>query len=280
MVRQSNMQALSSGLATLASRVDGVAAVNRDLSEVVQQRGRHERELEGDLRSTLERISGELERMSADHAATAEREQARAREIAQSQLSGQTLEERVDELERRLVAQRELVGRQAEDAGSVDATLADLQQRARDLEVGYRWVREVQERMETEFASLRAVRDREAELAELLEQHRATRARHEARLREVEELVAAFGRELQVAEEERALLMRQQAMEADRARQSRERLEALREALIDQIRRQVEASEESGRRRAEETDRELRVARELVTKLAEETEDVIQERPL
>ena len=115
--------------------------------------------------------------------------------------------------------------------------------------------------METEFASLRAVRDREAELAELLEQHRATRARHEARLREVEELVAAFGRELQVAEEERALLMRQQAIEADRARQSRERLEALREALIDQIRRQVEASEESGRRRAEETDRELRVAR-------------------
>ena len=101
--------------------------MNRDLSEVVQQRGRHERELEGDLRSTLERISGELERMSADHAATAEREQARAREIAQSQLSGQTLDERVDELERRLVAQRELVGRQAEDAGSVDATLADLQ---------------------------------------------------------------------------------------------------------------------------------------------------------
>jgi hypothetical protein len=59
-----------------------------------------------------------------------------------------------------------------------------------------------------------------------------------------------------------------------------ERLEALRMATVDHLRLRKRADEETGRRRAEDQERELRVSRDLVTRLAEQTENVIQEPPL
>ena len=106
------------------------------------------------------------------------------------------------------------------------------------------------------------------------------RARHEIRLSEIEELVAVTEQSLATAEEQRAWLARDQAGAEERVRGLGERLEALRMSVVDHQRLQMRADEETSRRRAEETERELRVARDLVPRLAEQTEDVIQESPL
>jgi len=57
-------------------------------------------------------------------------------------------------------------------------------------------------------------------------------------------------------------------------------LEALRISIIEHLRRQVHADEQSGRRLVEETERELRTARTLLTQMSEQSEDVVKEQPL
>jgi len=186
----------------------------------------------------------------------------------------------VDELERRLGAQQNTTAHQVDDASRVGSQLVDLKQRMRDLDGAFAAGRTARERLAAEVASLRSVRDREAELLDLIHQQRATRARHEIRLSEIEELVAVTEQSLATAEEQRAWLARDQAGAEERVRGFGERLEALRMSVVDHQRLQMRADEETSRRRAEETERELRVARDLVTRLAEQTEDVIQESPL
>jgi hypothetical protein len=51
-------------------------------------------------------------------------------------------------------------------------------------------------------------------------------------------------------------------------------------SIVEHMRRQVRAEEQAGRRVVEETERELRVARTLLTRMSEQTEDAVQELPL
>ena len=92
-------------------------------------------------------------------------------------------------------------------------------------------------------------------------------------------LLARLNRQLIEDEGHRNTGMTVEQLE-ERMRGFGERLEALRMSVVDHQRLQMRADEETSRRRAEETDRELRVARDLVTRLAEQTEDVIQDSPL
>jgi chromosome segregation ATPase len=277
---QEQAQLLRQELVRFEQRLNDEVTLRRDLSAVVERTRQRDHELESELRRALEVIARQLADFEGHQASSEVRQQLMVVGIAEREQGERSLEDRVDELERRLGAQRNTTALQVDDAGRMDSQLADLEQRVRELDGEFATGRAARERLTSEVASLRSVRDREAELLDLIDQQRATRARHESRLSEIEELVAATEQVLATAEEQRVLLAQAQAGTEERMRGFGERLEAFRMSVVDNQRLQMRADDETSRRRSEEMERELRVARDLVTRLAEQTEDVIQESPL
>jgi hypothetical protein len=137
-----------------------------------------------------------------------------------------------------------------------------------------------QRRLDEDVAALRSIRDREEELLEVVEQQRSTRARLDDRVSVVEESLEAVRRDLAAASEERALLARQVGGESEQRRALAERVEAQRDTIADHFRRLARADEESRRRMIEEMERDIRVARSLLVRLSEQTDESEQEQPL
>lgn len=277
---QEQAQSLRQELARFEQRLDDEVTLRRDLSAVVERTGQRDHELESELRRALEVIASQLEEFEGHQASTEQRQRSLVMGVAEREREDRSLEDRVSELERQLAAQRNTVTQQVDGASRVDSQVADLEQRVRELDGHHNAARAAQQRLDESVASLRSIRDREAELLDLIDQQRATRARHEARLSEIEELVTAAEQSLATGEEQRSRLAREQAGIDERMRGFGERLEALRMAVVDHLRLQMRADEETGRRQVEEQERELRVARDLVTRLAEQTETVTQDPPL
>ena len=128
--------------------------------------------------------------------------------------------------------------------------------------------------------ALRAVRDREDELSELLEHQRSTRARVEGRLNAVEQQLADAERGTAAAAEERALLAQQLAGGALRVHELRTELLAQRDAYLEHVQRLLRADEDDGRQQAAELERRARTNRTLLTRLAETLEETTGEQPL
>jgi len=256
------------------------STLRRDLAAVVERTGTRDREFESELRRALEVIAGRLDVFEGHQAASAERQRALAVGAAEHVGGGQRTEERLIALERQVAAQRDAAVEHVERLASAIAHLPDVDRRVDELVTEVVAARAGRQHMEAEIAALRSIRDREAEVLDLLEQQRATRSRHESRLAEIEELVSAVQQAQGEAAEDRSRLARQQAGGAERLRTLGERLEALRISIVEHLRRQVHAEELSGRRVVEETERELRVARTLLTRMSEQTEDAVQEQPL
>ncbi|MDA0256227.1 MAG: hypothetical protein O3C25_00595, partial [Chloroflexi bacterium] len=102
----------------------------------------------------------------------------------------------------------------------------------------------------------------------------------EERVAELEERLVESGARIDVAEEDRALVRRELAGAAERQRALGETIEGQRLAMLEHARRRTRADEDAARRRADELDREVRVARELLVRLAEGSEQAGQEQPL
>ncbi len=130
------------------------------------------------------------------------------------------------------------------------------------------------------MANLEAEREREAELLEVIEQQRAARQRMEERLAAFDEALEESRRELAEASEERSMLRQQTAGNVERLRDLAETLEGQRLAIIEHFRRWTESGADSGRRQAEEIERANRVARDLLVRLSERSDEVGQEQPL
>jgi chromosome segregation ATPase len=267
-------------LAGLDERLESEATLRRDLAAIVERTGARDREFESELRRALEVIAGRLDRYEEHQNAGEERQRYLATAAAERAGVDQHTDERLTSLERQIAAQRDAAIENAEELGGAIARLPDLDRRLDELATEVAAARVARQRMEADIAALRSIRDREAEVLDLLEQQRATRTRHESRLAEIEELVAEAQQALGAAAEERARLAREQAGAAERLRNLGERLEALRVSIVEHMRRQVRAEEQAGRRVVEETERELRVARTLLTRMSEQTEDAVQELPL
>jgi len=277
---QEQAQPLRQELARFEQRLDDEVALRRDLSAMVERTGLRDHELESELRRALEVIAGQLADFDGHQASSEQRQRSLVAGVAEREREERSLEDRVLELERQIAAQRQTMMQQVDGTSRVDSQVTDLEQRVREMDDQHDASEAAQRRLDEEVASLRSIRDREGELLDLIDQQRATRARHESRLSEIEELVLAVEQRLVSAEEQRARLAREQAGSVERMRDFGERLEALRMATVDHLRLRMRADEEMGRRRAEDQERELRVSRDLVTRLAEQTENVIQEPPL
>lgn len=277
---QDLIRELKSEIAQLGTRLEEEVTLRRDLTGIVERSGSRDLEFESELRRALEVIMQRLDHYEEHQTAIDERQRSLASSAAADADAMQLNESRLVSLESRVAAQRDAAIDQAESLGGLLAKLTDRDRQIDALVLDVEAGGTARVRMDEEIASIRAVRDREAELLELLEQQRATRTRHETRLSEIEELVMVVRQELSEATEERGRIIRDQMGGVERLRTIDERLEALRISIIEHLRRQVHADEQSGRRLVEETERELRTARTLLTQMSEQSEDVVKEQPL
>ena len=277
---QDLIRELKSEVVQLGTRLEEEVTLRRDLTALVERSGSRDLEFESELRRALEVIMHRLDNYEEHQAAIDERQRSLVNDVTARTDTSTLNEGRFVSLESRVAAEREASIEQAESIGGLLAKLSDVDRRIDALALDAETGRTARARIDEELASIRAIRDREAELLELLEQQRATRTRHETRLSEIEELVTVVRQELSEATEERERIIRDQVGSAERLRTTGERLEALRISIIEHLRRQVHADEQSGRRLVEETERELTTARTLLTQMSEQTEDVIKERPL
>jgi chromosome segregation ATPase len=135
------------------------------------------------------------------------------------------------------------------------------------------------QRVDADLEGVRRLLDRETALADVLEQQRVLRLRLEEGLGDLErrmESASVSGR----AEAEEHALLRAHLVGFDRTLgELGERVESLRQVLLDHFRRVTISAEEAGRRQTDEIDRQVRAARELLVRLAESADEATREQP-
>ena len=279
---QESTRELQQEIALLEEQLEAEASLRRDLAEHVQRSDGRENELEAELRRALEVIARRLDDFEGTQAAVAEQQQRIASGVAEQTQVDAELEGRLDGVEQRVEARQVQRDHTGEAMVRLEATVAALRSGLDAIEQRIAAMQVDQRRLDEELAQVRAIRDREAELLDVLEQQRASRAHTETRLAAIEEDFEAFRRSLASAQEERQVLQREQGGSEERLRALGERVEAQRLVMIEHLRRELRAGEESGRRRIDEIERELRVARGLLLRLTEESAEAsaLEEQPL
>jgi hypothetical protein len=96
----------------------------------------------------------------------------------------------------------------------------------------------------------------------------------------VEEELAEVQRGAAVAAEERALLRQQVTGIGERVRELREAMDAQRGAIVEYLRMTVQSDAIADRRLVEEIERSNKIARDLLLRLEERSEETSQEQPL
>jgi chromosome segregation ATPase len=280
---QESTRELKQEIVQLEEQLEAEAALRRDLAEHVQRSEGRENDLQMELRRALEVIAHRLDTFEGTQAAVSEQQRRMSDQQAERAHTESTLEGRLDDVEQRVGARGgsgrdqsgETLARVEADVLALRGTFDALEQRLAAMQIDQR-------RLDEELAQVRSIRDREDQLLDLLEQQRASRAQLETRLSDLEEQLAAQVQRTSDAHEERSLLQREQSGHEERLRSLGERVEAQRLTLIEHLRRELRAAEESGKRQVEEIERELRVARGLILRLSEESAEAssLEEPPL
>ncbi len=267
-------------LATLQEQLAAEASVRRELAARLERTTERDHGDEERLQRALELVVRRLDRFEGRQSAVDDRQRHLELGIAERDQGGQAADGRLDALERRVDSDREAVHHAADAISRLDAALPGLVTGIDELRQRLQAVQNDQRRLDDDIASLRAVRDREGDLLEVLEQQRATRARTEERLNAVEEQIEQVRRTVADSGDERALLARSQSGVQGQLRGLSEELEALRLLFVAHFRRQLQADEQAGRRRIEEVEREARIARDLLVRLSEQSDELRGGQPL
>ena len=277
---QESARALHHETAALSERVEQEAALRRDLAAAVQRDERRRQEQHQGLRQKLEQLSARLEELSQQVASEHERERRVAQDFAEQGQREHTLDERMAALEAQLASDREALSRERESLARIAAALPGLLTGLDDLGERARSAQEERHRLDAAVAALRGERDRELELLELIEQQRSARQRTEERLTEADEALEELRRQLAAAAEERSMIGQQAAGNRSRLDELAEALEGQRLAIIEHFRRWTDAGVDSGRSQIEEIERANRLARDLLVRLSEGSDEAGHEQPL
>lgn len=264
----------------LDERLEAEAALRRDLSAAVSRQQEREQQLQQELQRALEVVATRLDEFDGKQAATAERQRALLEELHEDDREFDGSGDRLEALEHRIAALQESDRHAGQEVSRVASALTPLVSAIDALEARTRAILADQRRLDDDVAGLRAVRDREDALLEVIEQQRATRARLEDRVNHTEEALEELRQGQRDDREVMALLQRQLAGEVEQRRTLSERLEAQRDAIIEHLRRALRADEERARRQVDEIEREIRVGRSLITRLQEQSGEADQEQPL
>ncbi len=274
---QESARELQHEITQLEGQLEAESALRRDLSEHV---GRSELQME--LRRALEVISQRLDDFEGAQASVNEQQRRISSQQAERAQSDSTITGRLEDVEQHVGAREDRRDLSGESMVRLEAEVLSLRGTVDALEQRLSAMHLDQRRLDEELAQVRSIRDREDQLLDLLEQHRAGRAQVETRMSEVEEQLADQAQRTSAAHEERSLLQREQSGHEERLRSLGERVEAQRLAMVEHLRRELRAAEESGKRRVEDVERELRVARGLMLRLTEESAEAsaLEEQPL
>ena len=267
-------------LITLEERIAAESALRRDLAAQLTRAEEREAETQGELQRVLGQIASQLDDATGRDAAVLARQRAILEEAAERERDGRDHDSRLETNERRLGALEDQARHNGVEVARVVAAFSPLLGTLEAVEARVRTLQADQRRMDDEVAAVRAVRDREEALLEVLDQQRVTRARVEDRLNTVEETVEEVRRRQGALSEEQALLARTVAGAAEDRRAILERIESQRDVILEHLRRQLRAGEESARRHIEEVEREIRISRALLVRMDEQQEGAGREQPL
>lgn len=279
-VGQEQTREVRQEVAELEERLAQESALRRDLTAQVERFRDRDSENQQELFRALQSIASRLDEIDGRASAEELRQRHIADEIAEIDHDGEDIEARIEAIERRVVSEYEAGRHVGAEVAKLASSITQLMSAVDALEARSRALTSDQHRLDEEIAALRAVRDREGELREVIEQQRATRARLEERMSQAEELLAQLARAVAEVPDARALLQRQIAGEAEQRRALADRLEAQRDTFLEHMRRQARAQEQSHRRLIEEMERDVRTSRQLLVRLSEDTDESEQEQTL
>ncbi len=277
---QDAVRAVLAEVGALQERVEQEVALRRDLFGLIKREAERERgeqnAVSGVLSELLERVGTFEDRLAADDV----QRRRLLLGIADTGIEEHVLLERLTMLEQRTAADRQALQQLSGEISRVASLVPDLASNLRDLDTRTRETQLGQRRTGDEVSALASERSRETELLELVDQQRALRVRLEERLSTVEEDVAAVRRELAAAAEDRALLRQLGTAAHERIREAREAMEAQKAAIVEYLRMMTQADAVADRRLVEEIERSNKIARDLLLRLEERSDEASQEQPL
>lgn len=277
---QDAAQAAQQQLSTLGERIEQETALRRDLTSALGREAQREREQQQDFGHGLDQLALRVVELEQRLVAADERQRSSASDLVERGRGDSVLEERLAALEHGTASDRETLRSFADALASATAAVAPLTAAVDEIETRTQATQRDQLRAGEALAAVRAEREREAELLEVIEQQRATRQRLEERLVTVEAALEDLRIDVAAAAEERAMLRQQTAGATERLVALTGTLEAQRLAIVEHFRLLAESGAEAGRRQGEEIERTNRVARDLAVRLAERSEEATLEQPL
>lgn len=267
-------------LGAVTERIEEESALRRDQRGALEREQQRGRELAESGAAALGELAERLRSLEQRSAGDAQRHRQLTDEVAALHRAEERTDERIAGAEGRLAALVSAWAEEREERGRFDAALPELATALDGLDARTVALRAELRRSEDELALVRARRDREDELVELVEQQRSTRLRLEERLgaleARLEETVQGFGG----ATEERLGLARQLAGLEERLSALTDSLEAQRWAVIEHFQRLVDVEQAGSRKQIEELERRIREGRRLVVRLREGSEHASEEQPL
>ena len=267
-------------MAALQATLDAEGELRRDLVARIDRADAREAETQRELQRVLEQIATRLNEADGRQASLIVRERHLTTDLAETAREEQTFEARIATLEARAAAEHQAASHIGQEIARVAGTVPELLAKVEDLAVRVRTAQDAQRRVSEEVTAIAAIRDRETDLLEVLEQQRSTRARVEDRLTTVEETLEELRRTNAELQEQIALLGRDRAGDLEQRRRIEERIEAQRDTVAEHLRRVLRADEDRAKRRIEEIERDVRVARNLLVRLDEQASGTDQEQPL
>ncbi len=267
-------------LVGLEERIAAEAALRRDLAAQLARAEGREADTQRELQRVLSHIASQLDDATGRDAAVLERQRSILDDAAERERDDLDHSSRLEAAERRLGALEEQARHNGVEVTRVVSSFAPLLGTIEAVEARVRTLQADQRRMDDEVAAVRAIRDREEVLLEVLEQQRVTRARVEDRLNTVEETIEEIRRRQAALAEENALLGRTQSGAVEDRRAILEKIESQRDVVFEHLSRQLRAEEETAWRHIEEIEREIRISRALLVRMDEQHEDAGREQPL
>ncbi|MCY4640240.1 MAG: hypothetical protein OXC94_07865 [Chloroflexi bacterium] len=256
-------------LEALRERLEAEAAQRRELATRMLAFIDHERSEAAEHASTQQAFAERLQVLEGTSQIAGEQLRRLREGSAGTEAAAAGAEERLAAIERELAVEGDAQRRTAEQFSQLVAQIDALRVAGDEIQTRLGVLGADQRRLGEDVGALRGRHREDTALLEAVDQQRVHRQRLEARLAELEEQVARESARLDSQKEALALARGEVAGLAERLQALGGVVEGQREAVLDHVRRSARAQEQTARRHTAELDREVRVANELITRLAE-----------
>lgn len=277
---QDAVREMQQALASLDARLGEEVGLRREQGAAIERARAQEAESQQAGETARQAVAARLAAIEQSLASIGTRQGQLMSEFAERTQHGTAAASRLDALSDVVEALAQAARREAGGTARIDDAIQSLQLASRAIEARAQQLQQDQQRADESIAALSRISEREGSIAEVLEQQRTLRQQVGERLSALGDSAAQVGA-AQSADGEALTLLRQrfERIEA-RVGTLDATAEAQREVLLEHFRRATIAAGDAGRRQAEEIERQVRAAQELLLRLAEGAEQASREQPL